>query len=73
MEERAKGYQEEENMLYRIANKTGSRPEIKKIKAKSSKKRHNDISDSFSNESDYDSCLSSYSDRYEYRRPAGRR
>ena len=52
-------------ILYSTAKKTGSSREIRiinNIKAKASKKRHNDSIDYSSNESDPDSSLSSNSD-----------
>ena len=60
-------------MLYIIAKKTGSRREIKKIKAKASKKRREKNSNFPIDGSDYDYPLSSYSDRDEDIWPAGYR
>ena len=59
-------------MLYRIAKKSGSRRETKKIK----KIRENDsknISDSFSDDSDSDSSLASDIIWETYRQPDGRK
>ena len=63
-------------MLYSIDNKSSSRCElknIKKIKAKASKKFDDYSSDSSRNKSYYDSSLSSGSDWDEERQPAERR
>ena len=61
-------------MLYRITKKSGSRRELKNTKntrAKSSKKRYNSRSDSFSNKYYDDSSLSRDSDWDEEIQPAG--
>ena len=63
-------------MLYRIAKKSGSRRELKKIKnikAYDSKKRCGSSSDSSRNGSDYDSSLSRNSNRDEECQPDERR
>ena len=65
MEERAKGYQETEKMIYIIAKKSVWHHEINninKIKAKASKKRCGDSRNSSSEESYSDSLIYSDSD-----------
>ena len=49
--EQLKALKKQNKMLYILANNSGSRREIEKIKAKASKKRRNDSSDSSSNKS----------------------
>ena len=68
-----KDLKNQNKMLYSIAKKTGLRREInkiKKIKAKSCKKRRNDKINSSRNEYDYDSSLYNYSGLNEDRQPA---
>ena len=63
MEERAEGYQEAKKKLYIIAKKSGSRrylKNIKKIKAKDSKKRWDFISESSIHEEYSNDSLSKY-------------
>ena len=64
------------NVLFSIAKKSGSRRDIKKIKkidAKSSRKRCNSSSNSSSDELDSNSSLSSDSEWDTYRRSYGRK
>ena len=60
-----KSLKNQNNLLYIISKKSGSRREIKKInniRSKASKKRRDGSSNSSSEDSDYDSSLSIYSD-----------
>ena len=71
-----KSLKKQNKMIYRIAKKSISRRELKKINniwGKASKKVHNSSSDSSSDDSDSDSSLTSVSSWDTYRRPAGRK
>ena len=71
-----KALKKQKKILFRIANNSGSRRELKNtknIREKSSKKRCNYSSDSSSDKLDSNSSPSIYSKRDTYRRPAGRK
>ena len=53
-----KALKKQNNMLFSIANKSGSRRDIKKIRDKSSKRRRNNNSDYYSDKSKFDYSLS---------------